>query len=203
MSALKTTSGQPALPGVRSRTTTPGAVRPGMGSVAVTVAFTALDAYLGRDLSGATGLVLSIGAFACIVGLSGAFRPTLDGRSHPGVLVPQAGAAPRVLATSGPTPRANPVAKTPCSTGTTNPRDAQASSRHHTTVPTRRTPHGSHDRDVGGRHHDPTVQGRASAAGVVVASGAQVSIAPWCRRVREMRGRSGGAFPKRAVRRLD
>jgi FtsH-binding integral membrane protein len=40
-----------------------------MGFVAVTVGFTALGAYLGRDLSGATGLVLFIGAFACIFGL--------------------------------------------------------------------------------------------------------------------------------------
>ena len=41
-----------------------------MGLVAVTVAFTALGAYLGRDLSGATGLRLFIGAFACIIGLN-------------------------------------------------------------------------------------------------------------------------------------
>ena len=40
-----------------------------MGFVAVTVGFAALGAYLGRDLSGA-GLVLFIGAFACIVGLN-------------------------------------------------------------------------------------------------------------------------------------
>ena len=40
------------------------------GLVAVTVAFTALGAYLGRDLSGATGLLLFIGAFACIIGLN-------------------------------------------------------------------------------------------------------------------------------------
>jgi FtsH-binding integral membrane protein len=40
-----------------------------MGFVAVTVGFTALGAYLGRDLSGATGLVLFIGAFACVFGL--------------------------------------------------------------------------------------------------------------------------------------
>ena len=40
-----------------------------MGFVAVTVGFAALGAYLGRDLSGATGLVLFIGAFACIFGL--------------------------------------------------------------------------------------------------------------------------------------
>src|SRR5215212_2350813 len=41
-----------------------------MGLVAVTVAFAALGAYLGRDLSGATGLVLFIGAFGCIFGLN-------------------------------------------------------------------------------------------------------------------------------------
>jgi hypothetical protein len=41
-----------------------------MGFVAVTVGFAALGAYLGRELSGATDLVLYIGAFACIVGLN-------------------------------------------------------------------------------------------------------------------------------------
>src|SRR3954451_16869519 len=41
-----------------------------MGLVAVAVAFAALGAYLGRDLSGTTGLVLFIGAFACIFGLN-------------------------------------------------------------------------------------------------------------------------------------
>jgi FtsH-binding integral membrane protein len=41
-----------------------------MGYVAVTVGFTALGAYLGRDLSGATGLVLFIAGFAAIVGLN-------------------------------------------------------------------------------------------------------------------------------------
>jgi FtsH-binding integral membrane protein len=43
-----------------------------MGLVAVTVGFTALGAYLGRDLSGATGLVLLLGAFAVIFGLNAA-----------------------------------------------------------------------------------------------------------------------------------
>jgi modulator of FtsH protease len=43
-----------------------------MGLVAVAVAFAALGAYLGRDLSGATGLVAFIGAFACIFGLNAA-----------------------------------------------------------------------------------------------------------------------------------
>jgi FtsH-binding integral membrane protein len=41
-----------------------------MGLVAVAVAFAALGAYLGRDLSVTTGLVLLIGAFACIFGLN-------------------------------------------------------------------------------------------------------------------------------------
>jgi modulator of FtsH protease len=41
-----------------------------MGFVAVAVAFAALGAYLGRDLSGATGLVAFIAAFACIYGLN-------------------------------------------------------------------------------------------------------------------------------------
>jgi uncharacterized protein len=41
-----------------------------MGLVAVTVGFTALGAYLGRNLSGGTGLVLFIGAIACIIGLN-------------------------------------------------------------------------------------------------------------------------------------
>jgi FtsH-binding integral membrane protein len=41
-----------------------------MGYVAVTVGFAALGAYVGRDLSGATGLLLFIGAFAAIIGLN-------------------------------------------------------------------------------------------------------------------------------------
>ena len=41
-----------------------------MGFVAVTVGFTALGAYIGRDLSGGTGLLLFIGAFGCIFGLN-------------------------------------------------------------------------------------------------------------------------------------
>jgi modulator of FtsH protease len=41
-----------------------------MGFVAVTVGFTALGAYLGRDLSGGAGLVLFIGALLCILGLN-------------------------------------------------------------------------------------------------------------------------------------
>ena len=41
-----------------------------MGYVAVTVGFTALGAYLGRDLGGATGLVLFVVAFGAIIGLN-------------------------------------------------------------------------------------------------------------------------------------
>ena len=40
-----------------------------MGVVAITVGLAALGAYLGRDLSGVTGLVLFVGAFATIIGL--------------------------------------------------------------------------------------------------------------------------------------
>ena len=41
-----------------------------MGLVAVTVGFTALGAYLGRNLSGGAGLILFLGAIACIIGLN-------------------------------------------------------------------------------------------------------------------------------------
>ncbi len=41
-----------------------------MGFVAVAVGFAALGAYLGRNLSGGTGLVLFIAAFACIFALN-------------------------------------------------------------------------------------------------------------------------------------
>ena len=41
-----------------------------MGLVAVTVGFAALGAYLGRDLSGGTGLIFFVGTFAAILGLN-------------------------------------------------------------------------------------------------------------------------------------
>jgi FtsH-binding integral membrane protein len=41
-----------------------------MGLVALTIACLALGAYIGRDLSGGTGIVMFIGAFACIFGLN-------------------------------------------------------------------------------------------------------------------------------------
>jgi len=71
MSALKTTVDQPTLAG---RPTAHDEARAllgrVMGFVAVTVGFSALGAYLGRDLRGATGLVLFIAAFGCIFGLN-------------------------------------------------------------------------------------------------------------------------------------
>ncbi|MDA0169069.1 Bax inhibitor-1/YccA family protein [Solirubrobacter taibaiensis] len=45
---------------------------PVMGLVAVTIGFTALGAWLGRDLSGGAGLALFIGVFALVFALSGA-----------------------------------------------------------------------------------------------------------------------------------
>ena len=70
MSALdtahdRTTLGRSALARDRARELL-GRV---MGLVSVTVGFAAVGAYLGRDLSGATGLVLFVGAFATIIGL--------------------------------------------------------------------------------------------------------------------------------------
>jgi len=43
-----------------------------MGLVALTVGCAALGAYIGRNLTGGTGLLLFIGAFACIFGLNAA-----------------------------------------------------------------------------------------------------------------------------------
>jgi FtsH-binding integral membrane protein len=45
-----------------------------MGLVAVTVGCAALGAYIGRNLTGGTGLLFFIGAFACIFGLNIASR---------------------------------------------------------------------------------------------------------------------------------
>src|SRR5918993_2437222 len=71
MSTLKTTVDQPTLAGrPTAHADTRALLGQVMGLVAVTVGFSALGAYLGRDLSGATGLVLFIGAFGCIIGLN-------------------------------------------------------------------------------------------------------------------------------------
>jgi len=45
-----------------------------MGLVAVTIGFTALGAYIGRDLSGIWGIAAFIGALACVFGLNAASR---------------------------------------------------------------------------------------------------------------------------------
>src|SRR4051794_16390849 len=71
MSALKTISGEPALPVPPfAHDQARALLGQVMGLVAVTVGFAALGACLGRDLSGATGLLVFIGAFACIIGLN-------------------------------------------------------------------------------------------------------------------------------------
>jgi FtsH-binding integral membrane protein len=71
MSALKTTYDDRALAGAAiTRDRARELLGQVMGFVAVTVGFAALGAYLGRNLSGAAGLVLFIGAFACIIGLN-------------------------------------------------------------------------------------------------------------------------------------
>ena len=71
MSALKATSHPPAFAGAPiTRDRAQELLGQVMGFVAATVGFAALGAYLGRDLSGAAGLALFIGAFACIVGLN-------------------------------------------------------------------------------------------------------------------------------------
>ncbi len=49
-----------------------------MGLVALTVGCTALGAYIGRHLSGGTGLLFFIGAFACVFGLNIASRRGME-----------------------------------------------------------------------------------------------------------------------------
>jgi FtsH-binding integral membrane protein len=70
MSTARTTYDDPALAGAAVERDSRALLGQVMGLVAVTVGFTALGAYLGRDLSGAAGLVLFLGAFACIFGLN-------------------------------------------------------------------------------------------------------------------------------------
>jgi modulator of FtsH protease len=73
MSTVKTTYDDQAHAGAPiARDEARGLLGQVMGLVAVAVGFAALGAYLGRDLSGATGLVLFLGAFACIFGLNAA-----------------------------------------------------------------------------------------------------------------------------------
>ena len=69
MSTARTTYDDPGLAGAAVERDARGLLGRVMGFVAVTVGFTALGAYLGRDLSGATGLLLFIASFACIFAL--------------------------------------------------------------------------------------------------------------------------------------
>jgi modulator of FtsH protease len=69
MSTYETTYDDPGLAGEAIERDARGLLGEVMGYVAVTVGFAALGAYLGRDLGGATGLLLFIPAFAAIFGL--------------------------------------------------------------------------------------------------------------------------------------
>src|SRR5215207_2736274 len=71
MSALKTTYDDRALAGAAiTRDRARELLGQVMGFVAVTVGFSALGAYLGRDLEGGAGIAFFVGAFACIFGLN-------------------------------------------------------------------------------------------------------------------------------------
>jgi len=70
MSTIETTYAAPTLAGRVTERDARRLLGQVMGYVAFTVGFAALGAYLGRDLSGATGLVLFLGAFALIIGLN-------------------------------------------------------------------------------------------------------------------------------------
>jgi FtsH-binding integral membrane protein len=69
MSSIETSYDGPAVAGEAIEGDTGELLGQVMGLVAVAVGFSALGAYLGRDLSGGTGLLLFIPAFACIIGL--------------------------------------------------------------------------------------------------------------------------------------
>jgi FtsH-binding integral membrane protein len=69
MSTYETTYDHPAVAGEAIDRDARALLGQVMGYVAITVGFTALGAYLGRDLSGGTGLLLFIPAFAAIIGL--------------------------------------------------------------------------------------------------------------------------------------
>ena len=60
----------PAYGAALTRDQTRGLFGQVMGLVAVTVGFAALGAYVGRNLSGGTGILFFIAAFACIFGLN-------------------------------------------------------------------------------------------------------------------------------------
>src|SRR5687768_11951080 len=70
MSTIRTTYDEPALAGKTIERDARALLGQVMGYVAVTVGFTALGAYLGRDLSGGIGPLLFIVAFAAIIGIN-------------------------------------------------------------------------------------------------------------------------------------
>jgi FtsH-binding integral membrane protein len=70
LSTYETTYNDPALAGGAIERDARALLGQVMGYVAVAVGFAALGAYLGRDLSGGTGLLLFIPAFPAIIGLS-------------------------------------------------------------------------------------------------------------------------------------
>jgi FtsH-binding integral membrane protein len=70
MSTSRTTFEEPAFAGAAVEPDSRAVLGQTMGYVAVTVAFTALGAYIGRDLSGAIGLLFFVAGFGCIVGLN-------------------------------------------------------------------------------------------------------------------------------------
>jgi FtsH-binding integral membrane protein len=71
MSTIESTYDDPTVDGEAiARDRARELLGPVMGFVAATVGFAALGAYLGRDLSGVTGLLLFIPAVACIIGLN-------------------------------------------------------------------------------------------------------------------------------------
>jgi modulator of FtsH protease len=70
MSTSRTTYDEPDFGAVPVERDTRALLGHVMGLVAVTVAFTALGAYIGRDLDGGAGLLFFIASFACIIGLN-------------------------------------------------------------------------------------------------------------------------------------
>jgi modulator of FtsH protease len=70
MSTPETTYGDQALGARPVERDTRALLGQVMGYVAVTVGFSALGAYIGRDLSGGVGLLFFIGSFGCIIGLN-------------------------------------------------------------------------------------------------------------------------------------
>ena len=70
MSTIETTYDEGALDQAIGRDRARELLGQVMGLVAVAVGFAALGAYLGRDLSGTTGLLLFIPTIAIIIGLN-------------------------------------------------------------------------------------------------------------------------------------